>query len=64
MTGGLSPNGKAALLAVQICQEEVNAHGGLLGRAVQLVYVLSCCCALELVQAVNHMVKSDNQNSD
>jgi branched-chain amino acid transport system substrate-binding protein len=37
-TGGLAPNGKAALLAQQIWAEEVNAHGGLLGRPVKLVY--------------------------
>lgn len=38
LTGGLAPNGKAALLAMQIWQEEVNAKGGLLGRPVKLVY--------------------------
>ncbi|MBN8904177.1 MAG: amino acid ABC transporter substrate-binding protein [Rhodospirillales bacterium] len=38
LTGGLAPNGKAALLAVQIWEEDVNAHGGLLGRPVKLVY--------------------------
>ena len=38
LTGGLAPNGKAALLAMQIWQEGVNAHGGLLGRPVKLVY--------------------------
>ena len=38
LTGGLAPNGKAALLAMQIWQEQVNAHGGLLGRPVKLVY--------------------------
>jgi branched-chain amino acid transport system substrate-binding protein len=38
LTGGLAPNGKAALLAMQIWQDEVNAHGGLLGRPVKLVY--------------------------
>jgi branched-chain amino acid transport system substrate-binding protein len=37
-TGGLAPNGKAALLAQQIWAEEVNAKGGLLGRPVKLVY--------------------------
>src|ERR1700761_5784440 len=37
-TGGLAPNGKAALLAQQIWAEEVNANGGLLGRPVKLVY--------------------------
>jgi branched-chain amino acid transport system substrate-binding protein len=38
MTGGLGPNGKSALLAWKIWEEEVNAKGGLLGRPVKLVY--------------------------
>jgi branched-chain amino acid transport system substrate-binding protein len=38
LTGGLAANGKAALLAMQIWQDDVNAHGGLLGRPVKLVY--------------------------
>ena len=38
LTGGLAPNGKTALLAMQIWEEDVNAHGGLLGRPVKLVY--------------------------
>ena len=38
LTGGLASNGKAALLAMQIWQEETNARGGLLGRPVRLVY--------------------------
>jgi branched-chain amino acid transport system substrate-binding protein len=38
LTGGLAPNGKAALMAMQIWEEEVNARGGLLGRPVKLVY--------------------------
>jgi branched-chain amino acid transport system substrate-binding protein len=38
LTGGLAPNGKAALLAMQLWEEEVNAKGGLLGRSVKLVY--------------------------
>jgi branched-chain amino acid transport system substrate-binding protein len=37
-TGGLAPGGKSALLAQKIWQEDVNAHGGLLGRPVKLVY--------------------------
>ena len=35
LTGGLAPNGKAALLAMQIWEEEINAKGGLLGPAGQ-----------------------------
>src|SRR5262249_50596514 len=38
MTGGLAANGKSALLAQRIWEEEVNAKGGLLGRPVKLVY--------------------------
>jgi branched-chain amino acid transport system substrate-binding protein len=38
LTGGLGPNGKSALLAQKIWEEEVNAKGGLLGRPVRLVY--------------------------
>src|ERR1043165_5767998 len=38
LTGGLAPNGKAALLAMQIWESDVNAKGGLLGRPVKLVY--------------------------
>ena len=38
LTGGLAPNGKAALLAMQIWAEETNAKGGLLGRPVKLLY--------------------------
>ncbi len=38
LTGGLAASGKAALLAMQIWEEETNAKGGLLGRPVKLVY--------------------------
>jgi len=38
LTGGLAGNGKAALIAMQIWAEEINAKDGLLGRPVQLVY--------------------------
>ncbi|MEJ0017427.1 MAG: amino acid ABC transporter substrate-binding protein [Acetobacteraceae bacterium] len=38
LTGGLAPNGKAALLAMQIWEGDINAKGGLLGRPVKLVY--------------------------
>jgi branched-chain amino acid transport system substrate-binding protein len=38
LTGGLAPNGKAALLAMQIWESDINAKGGLLGRPVKLVY--------------------------
>ncbi len=38
MTGGLAANGKSALLAHKIWEEDVNAKGGLLGRPVKLIY--------------------------
>lgn len=38
LTGGLASNGKAALAAMQIWEEEVNGRGGLIGRPVKLVY--------------------------
>ena len=38
LTGGLAPNGRSALLSMQIWQDEVNSKGGLLGRPVKLVY--------------------------
>ena len=38
MTGGLAPNGKSALLAHRIWEEDINAKGGLLGRRVTLIY--------------------------
>jgi branched-chain amino acid transport system substrate-binding protein len=37
-TGGLAPNGKSALLAQKIWEEDINAKGGLLGRPVKLVF--------------------------
>ena len=38
LTGPLAPNGKSALLAIKIWEEDVNAKGGLLGRPVKLIY--------------------------
>jgi len=38
LTGGLGRNGKSALLARKIWEEDTNAKGGLLGRRVKLVY--------------------------
>src|SRR5580704_1866364 len=37
LTGPLAPNGKSALLAQKIWEEDTNAQGGLLGRPVKLV---------------------------
>ena len=38
LTGGLSANGKPALLALQIWKDDINKKGGLLGRPVELVF--------------------------
>ena len=38
LSGGLAANGKAALLAMQMWADKVNAKGGLIGRKVQLVH--------------------------
>jgi branched-chain amino acid transport system substrate-binding protein len=38
LTGGLAANGRSALLAQHIWEEIINAKGGLLGRAVKLIY--------------------------
>src|SRR5918998_1335641 len=38
LTGPLSANGKSALLAQKIWEEDMNAKGGLLGRPVKLVF--------------------------
>ena len=38
LTGGLAASGKAAILAMKIWEDEINAEGGLLGRPVKLIY--------------------------
>jgi branched-chain amino acid transport system substrate-binding protein len=38
LTGPLAGNGKAALIAMEIWRDDVNAKGGILGRKVELVY--------------------------
>jgi branched-chain amino acid transport system substrate-binding protein len=38
LTGGLAPNGRSALLAQKIWEEDTNVKGGLLGRPVKLIY--------------------------
>jgi branched-chain amino acid transport system substrate-binding protein len=38
LTGGLAPNGRSALLAQRIWEEDTNAKGGLLGRPVRLIH--------------------------
>jgi branched-chain amino acid transport system substrate-binding protein len=38
LTGGVAPNGKQLLAALELWRDDVNQKGGLLGRPVQLVY--------------------------
>jgi branched-chain amino acid transport system substrate-binding protein len=38
LSGGLGPNGRSALVAQKIWEEDTNAKGGLLGRPVKLIY--------------------------
>src|SRR5256884_3578290 len=38
LTGPLAGNGKAALIAMEIWRDDVNAEGGILGRKVEFVY--------------------------
>jgi branched-chain amino acid transport system substrate-binding protein len=38
LSGGLAANGRSALLAQKIWEEDTNAKGGLLGRPVKLIY--------------------------
>ena len=38
LTGGLASNGRSALLAQKIWEEDTNAKGGLLGRPVKLIH--------------------------
>ena len=56
LTGPLSPNGKQALLGLQIWEEEVNAKGGLLGRPVKLIWYDDQSQSPEVPQTVNWRV--------
>jgi branched-chain amino acid transport system substrate-binding protein len=38
LTGGIAANGRAALIAMKLWEEDINKAGGLLGRPVKLVY--------------------------
>ena len=38
LTGGIAANGRAALIAMKLWEQDINAAGGLLGRPVKLVY--------------------------
>jgi len=38
LTGSVAQNGKQLIIAFELWRDDVNAHGGLLGRPVELVY--------------------------
>ena len=38
LAGGVAQNGKQLIIALELWRDDVNAHGGLLGRPVELVY--------------------------
>jgi branched-chain amino acid transport system substrate-binding protein len=38
LTGSVAQNGKQLIIALELWRDDVNAHGGLLGRPVELVY--------------------------
>jgi branched-chain amino acid transport system substrate-binding protein len=38
LTGAVAQNGKQLIIALELWRDDVNAHGGLLGRPVQLIY--------------------------
>src|SRR3954467_10605216 len=59
LTGGLAPNGKSALLAHKIWEEDVNAKGGLLGRSVKLVYYDDKSAPAEVPAIYNKLLDVD-----
>src|SRR6201987_5328133 len=38
LTGSVAQNGKQLIIALELWRDDINAHGGLLGRPVELVY--------------------------
>jgi branched-chain amino acid transport system substrate-binding protein len=38
LTGSVAQNGKQLIIALELWRDDVNAHGGLLGRPIELVY--------------------------
>jgi branched-chain amino acid transport system substrate-binding protein len=38
LTGAVAQNGKQLIIALELWRDDVNAHGGLLGRPIELVY--------------------------
>src|SRR5437867_10059506 len=61
-TGGLAPNGKSALLAQRIWEEDVNAKGGLIGRPVKLVVYDDKSSPAEVPAIYNKLLDIDRVN--
>src|SRR3954466_1243598 len=59
LTGGLAPNGKSALLAQKIWQEDVNAKGGLLGRPGELKFYDDKSAPAEVPPIYNKLLDVD-----
>src|SRR5437588_3530148 len=62
LTGGLAANGKSALLAQRIWEEDVNAKGGLLGRPVKLIYYDDKSAPAEVPSIYNKLLDVDRVN--
>jgi branched-chain amino acid transport system substrate-binding protein len=62
LTGGLAPNGKSALLAQKIWEEDINAKGGLLGRPVKLIYYDDKSAPAEVPAIYNKLLDVDRVN--
>jgi branched-chain amino acid transport system substrate-binding protein len=62
LTGGLAPNGKSALLAQQIWEEDTNAKGGMLGRPVKLVYYDDKSSPIEIPPIYTKLLDIDKVN--
>src|SRR5215469_12655181 len=60
LTGGLAPNGRSALLAQRIWEEDTNAKGGMLGRPVKLVYYDDKSSASEIPSIYTKLLDIDN----
>jgi branched-chain amino acid transport system substrate-binding protein len=59
LTGGLAPNGKSALLAQKIFEEDVNAKGGVLGRPLKLIYYDDKSAPVEVPAIYNKLLDVD-----
>src|SRR5262245_5488338 len=60
LTGGLAPNGKSALLAQLIWEEDTNAKGGMLGRPVKLIYYDDRSSPSEIPAIYSKLLDIDN----